>query len=109
MVGLLVATEVAVAAVEIGVDGHAVADTHVGYVAAHLDHHAAKLVAGDQGKVRHVFVAVDVDVGAANAAARDLDHDLVAGAGGVGHAFDGDRFSLGEDDCLHRVLLYQAQ
>ena len=47
VVGHLIAAEIAVAAVEIGVDGDAVADLQIGDCLPGFDDHAAELVAGD--------------------------------------------------------------
>ncbi len=69
VVGLLVAAEITVAAIEVGVYRHALAHTEVGHVTAHLDDHPAELVAGNEWEVRHIFVAVDVHIRAADAAA----------------------------------------
>ena len=85
---MLVAAEVAVAAIQVRIYGHPLADPEVGHILAHLHDHPAEFMAGDDGEVRHVLVAVDVQIGAADARGAHLHDYLVRLARGIGDPLD---------------------
>jgi hypothetical protein len=82
----------------------AVAELKILDVLAHLDDLADRLVARDERELGDELAFVDVCVCAADAAARDLEEDVVVAALGDGHLPDLELVGLAVVKCAHGSL-----
>jgi hypothetical protein len=98
--------EVALAAVDGGIEGDAIAGAEVAHIGAERGNLARGFVPHHEWRIAAAGgTVVTVDVAAADAAGADADQDIVGADIGLGHIDEFELEVFGEQECVHVVVI----